>query len=130
MKGHPALLPRAYCRFVRSARSPDTVSRSLLDRSVCEVSTSELLEAVLQGLHVDRSEVDDLARAVDSGAFGAAAEMPDLLVPGRGSKDGITVVLQAVLEIARRSALPGPPPVVRGPEDVAKIAQRHIGAQI
>lgn len=118
---------RLYGRAVRPPLSDKTAWRSL-DRSACEAATSELLAIVFQGLRVERRELERVARGIDSGGFDLAAGMPDVLVPTSAYREEITVALRAVLEIARRAALPARPCLVRGPDDVAIIARREVGA--
>jgi DNA repair protein RadC len=95
---------------------------------VCEAATSELLAVVLQGATVDQGVLENIARAIDTGGFRLAAEMPDELAPACISEPAVNVALQAALELARRAALAERPGIVRGPDDVAAIAVREVGA--
>jgi DNA repair protein RadC len=113
-------------QFVRTA-SGNKGSDRLLDRSVSDRATSELLLIVLGHTCLDRHDLEASARAIDAGGLKAAAERPDELSMNAGYEPEIAAGLMAAFELARRAALPEQPAVVRAPEDVAAIAHRELG---
>lgn len=89
--------------------------------------THDLLEVLLGAAVADAPAIAALARAIDSGALRVAASMPDEPSIEGVAPAGAAVALAAAFELTRRAALPQAPAVIRGPADVAAIAQRDLG---
>ncbi len=98
----------------------------LLDHGAGALGTDELLRILLSGVYVDVDVVAEISDRIDAGLRA---------VPGVGALDmaplgrHYAAVLSAALEVACRMARAPAPELVRGPADVAVIAQREIGAR-
>jgi len=106
--------------------STEDLRARLFDHGAGALRTGELLMVLLSGVRADPELVADISHRIDAGlptVFGIGAPAPTKL--GRD----YTAVLSAAVELASRIARSPAPEVVRGPADVAVIAQRELGAR-
>lgn len=101
-------------------------SEPMQQRAVRDWETNELLAILLDAAGVEPLAMDALARMVESGVLRDAATMPDEPPMDDVVPAAAVAVLAAAFEVTRRAALPHAPAVIRGPADVAAIAQREL----
>lgn len=116
---------RPYRAYVAVARAIESI-KPVPAQGVRTRDTHELLAVLFDATGVDPLTMDALARAIDSGVLRDAATMPDESSIDDAAPLAAVAALAAAFELTRRAALPHAPPVIRGPADVAEIAQRDL----
>jgi DNA repair protein RadC len=99
-----------------------------VERDATDLTTAELLSVIVRGT-LRRADQQAIAVAIDGAKLSRATGVPNRLcelteLPGSASE-----FLAALLELARRAALAPAPMEIRGPADVALIAQRELGGR-
>jgi DNA repair protein RadC len=100
--------------------------RGVLERSTSDLSTRELLQQLFTGDVVD---LDQIAQLIDMGKMTSAVSKPDALASMVELPHRTVEVVAAAFEIARRASIGSVAPMIRGPADVATIAQLDLGAR-
>jgi DNA repair protein RadC len=100
--------------------------RGVLERSTSDQSTRELLQQLFTADVVD---LDQIAQLIDTGKMTSAVSKPDELASMLELPPRTVEVVAAAFELARSASIGSVAPVIRGPADVAAVAQLDLAAR-
>jgi DNA repair protein RadC len=102
--------------------------RARVQRDAADLTTAELVTIMVRG-SLTRADQEATAVAIDGVKLSRATRLPNRLCGLADLPAAASEFLAALLELARRAALAPPPMEIRGPADVALIAQRELGGR-